>query len=424
MDKIAWVVPSLRSGIGKYTKVVNKCLEQNIDLHIFVAEEGFDIDQLKQFPLVIYNFGNNKESLALYLALRKYPGVILLHDQTYHHFFAYYYFEYIKRPDLYYEALSILYGEDVANYVQREINSGIMIWDTEACIKYPLRELLYPHSTGIIVHSKSFLESILKEYNGVKIYIPFPFEIDNLYSYENIDKRLLNLPNERLILFSYGYISENRMIDEVLSLIGEIDKIRQKIFYVVAGHVHDKYLDKINATIVKYQLTNNVKICGYISNKELYKYLNIADLCINLRKYNTEGASWSVLEQMSYRKAVLAMDNGFFSELPDDVLIKVKDIRELKEKLLKIVQNPLNLKEIGIKAQEYVVKNFNPNFFVNEFLKFLENFISQRNQKKILNKLLKEIIEIIPFMPKEIENKVLSKLAENFCEVFLEANKH
>jgi len=418
MNKIAWVIPFASSGIGKYAEIVKRYLS-NFELIIFSLEKRFELDIFSQFPLIVYNFGNTKESLFLYQAIRKYPGIAVLHDRTYHHLFAYYYLEYLKRPDLYYKALSFLYGESVAQYAKSQ---HIPIWETEDCVKYPMRELIYPYTTAVIVHSKNYLKTISKEYVGIKVYLPLPFEINDVSFDKYFDRKKLNLPDKKIILFSYGFINKNRMIEEVLRVIGENEEIKRNAFYIIAGNISDKYLDEINLIVKHYKLYENVRIYGYISDKELYQYLAVSDLCINLRRYNTEGASWSLLEQMFNEKAVITSDGGFFSELPDDVLIKVKDIKELKEKLIKIVFNPSILKDLGKKAKNYVIENFNPDFFIKNFKNLIEVSSFEINKKKILNKLLKELITAIPFMSyiiaNNIEDRFLSSISKDFCEIF------
>uniref|UniRef100_A0A7C2P0G2 Glycosyltransferase family 1 protein n=1 Tax=candidate division WOR-3 bacterium TaxID=2052148 RepID=A0A7C2P0G2_UNCW3 len=417
MNKLAWVIPSFKTGVGKYTETIQGVLSQFVDLRIYITKENFNVDELAKFSTIVYHLGNSRENVMSYMAIKKYPGIIVLHDRTYHNFFAHYYFDYLKKPNLYYKALSILYGEPVTQYAKRENELGRFIWETEDCIKYPMRELIYPYATAIVVHSMNYLEIVRNEYKGVIIYLPLPFEANFLGLNRKITRKNLKLPEDKIIMYSYGFMSKNRMIEDVLRIIGEEDEIRNKIFYVIAGEMPYTYLNEIKSVVSNYKL-NNIRICGFLSDKELYEYLSVADLCVNLRRYNAEGASWSVLEQMSYGKAVLVMDNGFFSELPDDVLLKIKNTKELKEKLFKIIQNPAILKEIGIKAKDYVIKNFDPRFFTEGFLFLLKNFYIHMNKKIFLNKLLREIIEITSWVPEKINNKILSETAKEIFEVF------
>lgn len=416
MNKLAWIIPSLKTGLGKYTENVVEILKKFFHFDIFVGESGFKIDELSSYNnKIIYNFGNSKESIPLYLAIRKYPGIAILHDRTYHHLFAYYYFEYINNPQLYYEALERLYCENVCNYAEWQKNEGVLIWETEDCLKYPMRELIYPYATAIIVHSEGFSEMIKNEYEGNVISLPLPFL--GISTSDN-SQNLTDINIGKIKLISYGFISENRMIEEILKVLGEIPELRQRINYLIAGSIHDIYLEKIKKLIEEYRLDDTVKLTGFLPEKELYKYISASDVCINLRKYNTEGASWSLLEQMFFGKAVLVFDSGFFSEFPDSVLIKIRKIEDLSDQLLKIVQNPTFVNTLGNMAKSYVIKNFNTEKYHHEFIQFLETTSINREKRKLLNNLMRNLVNTISLNSKNIEEKFFNDLSNNIMEVF------
>ncbi|MEO0145044.1 MAG: glycosyltransferase [candidate division WOR-3 bacterium] len=415
MNKIAWVVPSLKTGLGKYTKSVIKKLKKFFHLDIFVGESRFKLDDFSGYQTIIYNFSNTRESTSLYLAIRKYPGIAILHDRTYHHFFAYYYLEYLNNQKLYYQILNQLYGEKIAKYAKIKNNSGISIWETEECLKFPMRELIYPYTTAIIVHSKSYEEVIKSEYDGEVTYLPLPFSD---ISISNNFQNFIDVNQEKIKLFSYGFLSENRMIEEILKLIGEIPELKKRIIYFIAGSIHDAYLNKIKLVISNYKLDKIVKLLGFLSDEELYKYISISDICINLRKYNTEGASWSLLEQMFFGKAVVVFDNEFYSEFPDNVLVKIKKFEDLADKLLEIINNPSITISIGNMAKSYVVANFNPERYCQEFIKFLNNTCVNREKKKLLYNFMKNIVESTSFLSPKIEKRFFYELSNSILEIF------
>lgn len=415
MNKLAWVVPSLKTGLGKYTENVREILKKFFNFDIFVGESGFEIDELSSYNDIIYNFGNSKDSIPLYLAIRKYPGIAILHDRTYHHLFAYYYFEYLNKPKLYYEALDRIYCENVCKYAEEKKNEGVLIWETEDCLKYPMRELIYPFSTAIIVHSESFLNMIKKEYDGEAYHLSLPF---SGVSISDNFQNLTDMNNGRIKLISYGFISENRMIEEVLKVIGEIDELKQRIHYLIAGSIHEVYFEKIQKLIDYYNLAETVKLLGFLSEKELYKYISASDVCVNLRRYNTEGASWSLLEQMSFGKAVLVFDSGFFSEFPDSVLIKIKKIEDLRDKILEIINNPSMIHSVGKMAKSYVVANFNADRYSYEFMQFLNRTSINREKRKLLYNLMRNLVNSISLKSKNTERKFFNDLSNNISEIF------
>ncbi len=420
MNKIAWVTPSLKTGLGRYTINIKESLLDICQLEIFVAEDGFIPERLSDFQTIIYNIGNSQDNLPVYLAMRQYPGIAVLHDRTYHHLFAYYYFNYLKRPDLYYEVLSSLYGDSVAQYAEKEIKAGRLIWETEDCLRYPMRELIYPHATAVIVHSKSYLQTISQEFSGKVSYLSFPL-LQKKLTGGKFKRNKLNIPDKKVLLLSYGFMSKNRMVEEVIKVIGEIQQLRESVYYLVAGSIHDVYLDSIKYLIDKYKLHENVKICGFVSDEELYSYLQLSDICINLRRYNTEGASWSILEQMIYGKAVIASDNGFFSEFPDDVIVKVRNFEEIEYKLKDLISNRDIIRDYGEKARKYVIDNFKQEKFVEGFVSFIHNSAISRQKKKIILTLQKEILNSLNIINyRSIEARLIDDISHTLCEILRE----
>ena len=89
--------------------------------------------------------------------------------------------------------------------------------------------------------------------------------------------------------------------------------------------------------------------------------LTNALLILNLRYPYGGESSATVLQAMAYGKPCVVTDIGWFSELPDDCVIKVsKDITsdELAEKLEEWVNSDLNL--IGERARKYIEEAFSP----------------------------------------------------------------
>lgn len=433
MKRLAWVYGSKISGIGRYSDTVLKSLNKYFEIETFSSNDDFSPNDLSNFSEIVYNLGNSKDNLQVYLTLRKKPGIVILHDRTYHNLFAYYYIEYLNKNHLYYEILEQLYGIEILKYLDKTKESGIPIWETEKSLIYHFREMIYPYATSIIVHSKSYFNEISREYLGKSLYIPHPYYHHND---ENIkDKRkdinsnsinsLLKIPKNKIILFSYGFLNRNRAIKEVIEIIGKNSLIREKTFFVIAGQIDDKYLDELKITIKKYSLENEIRICGFLDYENLINFLKISDLCLNLRLFNTEGASGSLLEQMYLGKAVLVISNGFFSEFPDDVLIKIKGIEELENSLMKIVKGEIPLESFAQKAENYVIKNFKLEDYVESFSRFLVDAILDRNSRKILINFSREIIDALPkFLPKNLKEKIFTELTHKFFKVVYSEGKN
>lgn len=394
MRKICWVSGDPKTGVGRSSRLVKEVLQDTFEIDLICSDELSE-ERVKNCQIVFYNFGNSKDMLNVYKMLRKYPGVVILHDRTYHHFFAHYYLEFLRREDLYLEVLNLLYGsEEISN----EIKSNIRIWESEKCLKYHLRELLYPYALAIIVHAKDYADTIKQEFNGKVFYVPLPLDYNKIQKLEEFKKNISNNRDDRdrLYLLSYGFINSNRMIDVVLKVIGETNELKKKVYYTIAGPIEETYRRKLEEIINNYHLNNIVRITGFLEDEILYTYINSADVCINLREFNTEGMSYSLLEQMSLGKAVIVNKGTYLSEFPNDVIIKIRSEDDLRKILLELVQDKKGAEIVGMSAKNYTLKNFSREAFVNSFLEILKELNAEITKRKILYNLKRELIKAVP----------------------------
>ena len=74
-----------------------------------------------------------------------------------------------------------------------------------------------------------------------------------------------------------------------------------------------------------------MKLIGYVDDNTLAAYYRDADVLCNLRNPALEGASWSLVEQMSLGKPIIVSDNGFYSEIPGECVFKISLENEEEE---------------------------------------------------------------------------------------------
>ena len=388
---IAWVFDSKKTGIGKYSKTAVDVLKKFLDIRAICEEKDFE--KVLSSELVIYNIGNSKSSVKVYNLMRKKPGIVILHDRTYHNFFAYYYIEYLGRKDLYLKSLRTLYGEDVSKKAEDYLNRGNLFWESEDSLLYPMRELIYPYSKAIIVHLESFSKEIQKEYLGPILCVPFPFKIGKIRS-KKVDF------NKKLILLSYGFLGKNRMIDEVIKAIGMNKKIRERVIYVIAGYIEEPLKEELGRLISQYELEDTVKILGFVSDRRLKKLLSECFMCINLRRFSTEVVSGSIFEQINAERPVVVSNTGFFKEIPDNLVFKINSAEQLEEVLLKAITNPEDALIRAKKAKEYLKSIALIGSFRDKIVDFIKS--GSYNKTIFTTEILKECSDAISSLSKEL----------------------
>ena len=122
----------------------------------------------------------------------------------------------------------------------------------------------------------------------------------------------------------------------------------------------------------------------------LAAYYRDADVLCNLRNPALEGASWSLVEQMSLGKPIIVSDNGFYSEILGECVFKISlenEEEELAKTLLHIIRNKDVLSSKGESAKKFVDENFNQGKYAKSFMKFIERIVYGKPIEALMNKL-------------------------------------
>ena len=211
-------------------------------------------------------------------------------------------------------------------------------------------------------HLKELFQTILEEKQV--IYLPNAIEIPEEIRITE-DKDDESYKGSQKVLF-LGRLCKEKGIGELLEAVKEL-KEEFPGLQVVLGGVWEDYDLKQKADI----LSDFVYQPGWISGKEKEAYLKDASVFV-LPTY-FEGMPISLLEAMSYGMAVVASGVGSIPEIVEDgrdgLLIKPKDIKDLKEKLAMVLSSPALRKQLGSEARKTVEADFDIKNNVRELLR-------------------------------------------------------
>lgn len=396
--KIAWVTPfSQDSAIGKYSQCITDELKNHCEIDLWVPgdelalldtevrvvpfkSDDIRIQRLKEYDCIVYNMGDHFGFHGnIYEVSKKVKGIVILHDFVMHHFFAVYYLSHLKDNNAYIKEMSRLYGVEGQRTAADSLSGkGQPIWETDDVVKYPFFEKAIEGSLGVIVHSRFLADEVKKTYLGPVATIYHPFYLDPANPPRPNGQASFSKFSNKVLMLTIGYINPNKRIDKVIKAIGENKSICSKVNYVIIGSYdhNGNYFSLLQALIIKYGLQDRVKFLGYQPDETLYGYLARADFCLNLRFPAMEGASWSLVEQLQFGKPVIVTDNGFYSELPDDCVVKIDPNREEEEltaMLNKLISNASFRDQIGRKGREFAIENFSSSKYCKNFLNFYED---------------------------------------------------
>jgi glycosyltransferase involved in cell wall biosynthesis len=427
--KIAWFTPfSKKSAIARFSQGVVAELARvaEVDLCHFDSSEireaigsvrrfpsasAIDDQTLSRYDLVIYNLGNYLPyHREIYLTSRRWPGICILHDFVMHHFFAAYYLEHLRNPGAYSLLMERLYGEGGGAWLERRL------WESDEVVKFPLFEEVIRGALGVITHSEFLKKRVEASFPGPVRRIPLPYDAD--WSTPVLSRNNLGVDENRILIVTVGHVNPNKRISDVIAALGQLGPIAQRVNYSILGPCSAGYQTQLEMSIQRHRLQGVVHFLGYVTDEILRSYLSHADICINLRYPPMEGASASVIEEMLFGKPVIVNDVGFFSELPDNCVVKIHPERqdELAVVLHRLVADPAARSILGTLAQEFAKQEFRADRYANELMEFAWDVRSARPLLGLADRVALECNRMGITSEMRVVGTVARELQDVFCE--------
>jgi len=305
-------LPPTRSGIADYSALLLPALQKRVDVVPVGRRRRLgprDID------VRLYHVGNNPDAHGWIVdTLRKKPGVVVLHDFVLHHLVA---GLTVGRGDGhgYLDAM-----EREGGVVGRLLGHGVLdkrippLWESRPEAFHLAGEVL-DLATGLIVHSR-YVERRAREagYEGPVWRIPHP-------AWEVPAVAPAPLDGSPLI-GSFGNVNASKRIPQLLEAFARLRRERPDARLLLVGAVSpgfdlDRRLQRLGLS------EEGIVREAYVEEDRLWSLMAACDVCVNLRSPTMGETSGSVIRQLSLGKPVVVSDVGWFSELPDDVALKV-----------------------------------------------------------------------------------------------------
>lgn len=208
-------------------------------------------------------------------------------------------------------------------------------------------------STKTIVLDKISYNILIKIYNNVE-YLPNPLSKDvkkYVKSYSLIERK------PRRILF-VGEMLTSKGIFDLLEACKDIDDIK----LIMVGFVNKETLNKI----LQYNSTksyNWVELKGFLDHKSVINEMLICDLFVF--PSHTEGFPNVIIEAMYCQCTIIASSVGEIPEMlniesssPSGACTNIRDIKDIKSKILYFLENPLIGENYGKNARARVISEY------------------------------------------------------------------
>jgi glycosyltransferase involved in cell wall biosynthesis len=313
-------LPPERSGVADYSALLVPELAKRIELHV---QKRGRRRPARGADVCLYHVGNNPDVHGWIVeALRRWPGVVVLHEFVLHHLVA---GLTLARRDV---ATYLAAMEREAGLVGRLLGLGVVdrsvppLWESRP-EDFPLAGLVLDEATGLIVHS-GYVEGRARKagFEGPIWRIPHP-----AWPEPAVDPIDLG-PGP--VVGCLGHINPEKRIPQLLEAFALVRERLPEARLLLAGPVAPRF--DLDARLEKVGLPEGALIReGYVDERRFVSLLAACDVCVNLRAPTMGETSGSAIRALSLGKPLVVSDVGWFSELPDGVAAKVApDEREVE----------------------------------------------------------------------------------------------
>ena len=361
-------MPPSKSGIADYSEALVQELSKRAEVEVFCsAEKRFDP---ALFDACLYQLGNNPHHDFVYEAALRYPGFVVMHEANLHHLIAH---------------LTIVRDDWDAYVAECEYDGGPAALEFAHRVRrletgpdyegVPMTRRLLNASKAVIVHS-DFVARLTREqgFLGPVATIPhgawLPGETNPMAV-----RHELGLDESTPLIGAFGHIKPYKRIAESLRAFRRLVKLEPRARMILVGEPHPEFpVDQLIRTL---GLREQVRLIGFAGIDKFVAYMGACDIVLNLRYPTVGETSGSLQRAMGLGKAVIVSDVGSFSELSDEICLKVppgageEDL--IFEYLNVLVTKPELARAMGSRAQEWVAKECNWGAVAERYVEFMRD---------------------------------------------------
>lgn len=403
--KIAFFTPlnPIKSGISDYSEGILKYLHKFVDIDIFIdsgytpnsdyINNSMNIYQFnsfekmwEQYDLCIYQLGNSDYHRYMFDYIKKYPGIVVLHDLILHAFFAY---SLCKEEDKFNKEKYLEYVFNNHGYKKYLNSMRSLEYDLEINpydISMNFFKEIADSSVLTLVHnnfSKNWIENQISFVDVRKLNMAFPV---NDYSSEEKRKLRSDLGfSNDVIISAFGRITFTKRIEVLLKAFSKLIKERKvsNVKLLLVGEICEDVKEVVLKIIKNENLDDRIIITGHVPGEIFNNYFQVTDICVNLR-YPTSGeTSATLIQALSYSIPCITTNYAQYKEYPDNCCWKIDlqdyEIDLLVDYLFELVTNQNLRQKMSQNAHEYVKYDFSIEQTSQKYLEAIDYAVKYRS---------------------------------------------
>ncbi len=396
--KLAYVspLPPERSGISDYSAELLPELALYYQIDVIVAQDVVsdpwinancpirDVSWFRhhasEYDRVVYHFGNSSYHQHMFDLLENVQGTVVLHD-----FFLSGIISYLEGT----EVNRNVWGRELYySHGYRGVHERFIVTDTSAVVwKYPCNLRVLQSARGVIVHSEYSRRLARRWYPDIEserwavishLRVPMHEEAAERLAARNRNKMA---PEADFVVCSFGMIGPNKLNHRLLRswLSSRLARDRRCVLVFVGENHNGDYGQKLLEVVRKSGLDNRIRITGWVDAREYRRYLDTADMAVQLRTLSRGESSGTVLDCMNYGVPTIVNAHGSLADVPDEGVWKLPDEfddEQLVEAMEHLWEEEGERRKLGQKAQEVIRRNHSPRDCARLYHKAIEGFHS------------------------------------------------
>ena len=411
-------LPPSRSGIADYNEQFLPFLARHFDIDLFVVNSNqnheilssqfriFDVASFDrvatEYDIILYELGNSEFHAHMLPLIKKFPGVVGLHDAYLSGLFGYVDF-YMGNTGSYEKEMLLSHGPIARQYFSPSQAYSEPIH--ESMVHLPCTKKILDNAIGVISHSyynltiaKTFYpEGWKAPYRIIPQMVVLPSSISDVER-EKVRSEL-GFHADDFIVATFGHIAwtkcGDRLLDAYMASILAKDPKSKLIF--VGELSNDEFGLRLRKCIKLSGLSERITITGYLSAEDYIKYLRATDLGIQLRTNSRGGTPKGVLDCLAYEIPVIVNNDASYKDYPDDVVIKLcsePNYLDISKKLDEVFLNVSTLSEYKKNGRKYVASHHAPSISATLYASALHDFTARETVNKettLIKKLAKPV---------------------------------
>jgi glycosyltransferase involved in cell wall biosynthesis len=343
-------LPPERSGVADYSALLVPALQRRVEL---VFPRRGRTKPPRATDAAVYHVGNDPDAHGWIVeALRRRPGVVVLHEFVLHHLVA---GLTVGRRDAagYLDAM-----ERDGGVVGRMLAHGVLdnrlppLWETRP-EDFPLagEVLTLARDHGLIVHSRYVEERARRAgFDGPIWRIPHP-------AWTPPDVPAADVCGEPLV-GCLGHLNASKRIPQLVSAFLRLRERRPGARLLLAGAASARF--DLDGWLRRYGLADDPALVRepYVDERRLWALLRACDVCVSLRAPTMGETSGIAIRALARGRPLVVSDNGWFAELPAEVAVKVPvDEREV-DALTDALEQAAGDEALGERALGYARREY------------------------------------------------------------------